>query len=171
MDWPTFWAPNLVQWIVGGSITALVSAIVGLTARYLLKRWWSQWGQPWVEQKLGEQIAAANEAAKESREAKRTVLKLVDAGGTVVTALPERDEAVDYLMDTNSRLVAQLVIQAAKHPEDFDSPTAPRPELPPGLLVPAHVGGEDPTTVSGRHRLHRAHADAQTDFDARGGLS
>ena len=122
MSWETFWAPNLVQWIVGGALTAAA----GLVARFLLKRWFESSLRPWIEEWLKSVVGASNEAAKESREAKKTVLGLISTDGQV-TAIPDQDSALEYLKETNSRLVAQLVIQASKHPEDFDSPTAPRP--------------------------------------------
>lgn len=141
----SFWSQLLLNAIVGGALSTIVGVVVG----FLFKRWLRSVFEP--EQKAT--TAAANKAASsavEARDASQTAakhaLELKEANGRFVAMLPEREDAVEYLKETNSRLLAELVIQASKHPEDFDSPTAPRFEHP--TAVPEEV------YVTGRHALH-----------------
>lgn len=88
---------------------------------------------------------ASREASKHAKSAGATALELKETNGRLIGWLPERTQETDYLRETNNRLVAQLVIQASKHPEDFDSPTAPRPVAP--------TSTSDDIWTTGRHRL------------------
>lgn len=93
----------------------------------------------------------ADAANRSAGEAKETALEIKESNGRVVTVIPERDDAVEYLRETNSRLVAQLVIQASRHPEDFDSPTAPRFGPP--------VVDTEAAYITGRHLLRAPSVD------------
>lgn len=38
MTWEGYWWPNLVQWIVGGALTAIVGAVVGFWFRRIIRQ-------------------------------------------------------------------------------------------------------------------------------------
>lgn len=170
MTWEAFWAPNLVQWIVGGIITAVVGAAAGLITRFLLKRWYDRVLKPsleaWLKDLTGVSNAAeqsavrmeahAAAATKAADDVRTTALELKEANGRSIGWLPEKKDALEYLKEQNSRVVAQLVIQASKHPEDFDSPTAPRPLVPQDELDPF----DDTVWTTGRHHLFRRATEA-----------
>lgn len=161
MSWETFWAPNLVQWVVGGGVTAIVAGIVGV----LVRRWMTQW----LQQIFGEQQRttdaaetaasragealdasqraanlstttgdAARTAADNSRQANELLEWLVPQIAARDAVIEELKERVDRLLGTRAR---QLATSADEHPT--------------GLLIPIAAADEnDPATVTGKHRLH-----------------
>lgn len=147
------WLQSIGDW--AGPIAAILNfliALIGVPVAIWKGRQARDAILRWFRSILGSAQDASSrsaDAAVDARRAADSVLEIRDAQGRIVEWLPEGDEAVEYLKETNSRLLAQLVIQAKKHPEDFESPDLPR------FIIPAGVPGEDgPTTITGRHRLH-----------------
>lgn len=97
MGWATYWAPNLVTWIVGAAITAVVGAAVGFLFRRWLNQVFGKGGEvirgavASVETAAGHAKAAAASAANAQRlteatnlsteELERAVVFLADALG------------------------------------------------------------------------------------------
>lgn len=153
MTWAAFWAPNLIQWIVGAAISAVVAAVVG----FLVRRWL----RGAADAIFGEQqrtTAAARAAADDSRlaaehaaaagaDAKTAGLNSEAANEAIVWLageLAKSDAVTGQLRERIDRLLGTRARQlAAEHPH------------PPGLLIPVDAGtDDDPTTVTGKHRLH-----------------
>jgi hypothetical protein len=144
MTWEGYWLPNLIN----ATVFAALAAVVGLAARFFLGRWFTKFVKPWLEDVLGASTEA-KEAAKGAEQQSRangaklgTALELRETNGRLVALIPEKDESLEYLKKRVDVLVAQLVIQASKHPEDFDSPTAPgRHTLPEADHAPPRNQG------------------------------
>lgn len=152
MSWESFWAPNLVQWIVGGSITAVVGAIVG----FVVRRWLRQLLLPILgEQQQTKELARTAavqsiESADAAKLAARHASTANDTATTVVTNSEQLHDAVvflakqlgqendrsEYLAEQTNRLLGALARERARNPIDEDP--------------------EDVLTITGRHRLHTA---------------
>lgn len=160
LTWHGFWLPFLIS-SVGGSA---ISAVVGYVMVTLAKRWWRTVGLSLVKQIFGEEqertTAAVAEAAESSRQAAKHA---ATAGAQAKTAgensrqvtetlewfipyLAERDAVIEQLRERIDRLLGTRARELA----------AQRIEEHPGLLVPFSAGDlDDPTSETGRHRLHR----------------
>lgn len=151
MSWEHFWAPNLVQWIVGGAITAVVGAIVG----FIVRRWLRELILPIIGEQQQTKAFAKTAAVSsiESADAAKAAAKHAgDANGKAGTALTNSEkvnEALvflakqlgrendrsEYLAEHNNRLMGALARERARNPVD---------------------DVEDAITITGKHRLHTA---------------
>lgn len=154
------WA-SIIGWLnsvaaVAGPVSIIVGlpgAVIGSIVGVVKVRKWAIHtlvpAQEATQQAADRATSAANTAESAAKDASthaqsigKSALELRKANGRLVALLPPKEDAEEYLRETNSRLVAQLVIQASRHPEDFDSPSAPRF---------AHPSSTDEIYVTGRH--------------------
>lgn len=160
MDWDTFWVPQLTQWIVGGAITAIVSATVGLIARYYLKRIFQQIAGEQIQTRHAAEAAAtrAGEAVTESKNAARHADTAQDNSRQTAAAVEwlageyaKSNTRAEYLAKLTDDLVGLVARQKRRHPEDF--PAEPEPFDP---TTPPAGDTDYAITITGRHRLHTA---------------
>lgn len=166
MSWSTFWWPNIVQATLFAAISAIVSALVALAVRWA----WKRWGKPWVQAIAADLLveqrataAATNDAVAASRvAAEHATSASADARTAsdnsrqanevlewLVPQIAARDAVIDDLKERIDRLLGTRARQLAATRVD---------SVPTGLLIPRDAGDEnDPTTTTGRHRLHTQH--------------
>ena len=160
----SFWAQFLISSVGGGAL----STAVGLTVGFLMRRWLKpilggqqeikQLAQTAVDQsthaaaratgaeeqskKAADSAGAANESAAtagdNSRQANAALEFLAERYAAAQAANEDLRERVDRLLGTRARQVA-----VEQQPRTG------------GLLIPLDAGDDsDPTTVTGKHRLH-----------------
>lgn len=166
MSWASFWWPNIVQATLFAAMSAIVGTVVGLGVRWA----WRKWGKPWVQavaaDMLAEQratTAASNDAVAASRVAAEHATNASADAKTasdnsrqanevlewLVPQIAARDAVIEDLKERIDRLLGTRARQLASTHVD---------SVPTGLLIPLDAGDDnDPTTVTGRHRLHTQH--------------